>query len=334
MKYKKSKLTLLVCLCVLVSLFFIADASSQELEVVRFYNQPFIARAPIYIAKEEGFFKEEGIDLEFVKLNTPAEALILLMQGALDVSYGPVTPGMFNAVKEGKRIKLTAGTVFYEKGNKSSAFVIRKNGGTLNTDQSLLIRSLAGKKVANPVLGDFFHYLVETLFKNNGVAFKDQDLRIMPFPLIASSIEKGILDAGTLTEPLITPLINKNIISVIAAGDVISGPSTFIVYGPNLLDKKPNLGIRFMRAYLKGCKQYREGKTQRNISIIKKYIGLDEGILAAIDWPVIRPEGILDSEIIKKYQDWALKKKYITEEINVDSMIDFNFIERAREVIK
>ena len=44
-----------------------------------------------------------------------------------------------------------------------------------------------------------------------------------------------------------------------------------VYYGPAILDKDPELGKRFMVGYLKGVKQYNEGKTERNLAILQNY---------------------------------------------------------------
>ena len=52
-----------------------------------------------------------------------------------------------------------------------------------------------------------------------------------------------------------------------------------LYYGPAFLDKDPELGRRFMVAYLQGVKQYNEGKTERNLEILQNYTRLDRDLL-------------------------------------------------------
>jgi NitT/TauT family transport system substrate-binding protein len=236
-KINRTKLIVLCVLLVCINFVCIRGAVSQETKNLKFYYQPTISRAPIYIACEEGFFKEQGINLEFVKLEDASQALILLMQGSLDAMIGPVTAGVFNAVAGGKEIKFVAGAAYFTPGDKFAGLCIRKNSNMRDFDNSGLIKALKNKKIANVIYGDFAHYFIDVLINKNGLSLKDIELVMMPFPAIVGSIEKGTVDAGLLTEPFITSLKDKNLITLIPYSEIFNGPCNFLIYGPNLLLK-------------------------------------------------------------------------------------------------
>ncbi len=60
----------------------------QELTKIKVSVTPFLSYAPIFIAKEEGFFAEQGFDVEFVRFDKTAEAIPALAQGQIDVVSG------------------------------------------------------------------------------------------------------------------------------------------------------------------------------------------------------------------------------------------------------
>lgn len=329
MKIRKYKPLLCVSF-VFISFLFAHEVNPQEPERVRVYYQPVISIAPIIIAYEEGYFKKQGIEVDFVKARDTAEALMLLMQGSLDVIYGALTGGMYNVVKEGKYLKFVAGHTYYLKGNKFAGVVIKSN----LTDSADNLKNLKGKKVAVPILGSLPHYFVETLLKENGVLIKDIELVIMPFDTISVAVNAGIVDAGFLVEPFITLLKGKSGISFISFSEKFPDtPSSFIIYGNNLLNERHQVGIKFMAAYLMGCVQYNNGKTKRNIEILRKHLILDKEMLNKIEWPVIYPEGISNIGILNDYQDWLFEKNYIEEKINTKNMIDKSFMEKANNIL-
>src|SRR5687768_17127207 len=57
---------------------------------------PYLTFAPYYIAEKEGFFAQEGLKIEFVKLTQPADAYPALANGELDVASANASAGMFN----------------------------------------------------------------------------------------------------------------------------------------------------------------------------------------------------------------------------------------------
>lgn len=111
-------------------------------------------------------------------------------------------------------------------------------------------------------------------------------------------------------------------------------PGGFLIYGQKLLVKNPELGIKFMVAYLKGWEKYKEGKTVRNIEILEKRFEMDKELLKKMYWPIINPDGIYKTKILKDYQDWLLEKNYIKEKINIDSLIDLKFLKKAKGILQ
>lgn len=206
-KNKNTRVILFCMLCIFISLFFVAKANAKELQTLKIYYQPVIASAPIIIGDEEGFFKEEGINLEWVKARDMAEALILLLQGSIDVIYSPLSAGVYTAVKEGKNIKLIASVTYHTKGNKFAGLAV--NSPDADTNKVFDIKSLKGKKIGVPALASVLHYCTEVFLQRNEVSINDVELIPMPVPLIMKAIEQGTLDAGHLTEPFLTTLNSR-----------------------------------------------------------------------------------------------------------------------------
>lgn len=327
MKKNWNKSILFFAAIIFVNILFLAKAMAQELETVKVYWFPNLIKPVLFIAEEEGFFQEQGIKIEDVKLQNSAEALILLNQGGLDISASPPSSGIINLIGENKNIRLTAPLIRIGANNTGIVF-LRKYGSP--QDKKSLFKNLKGKKLGIPILGDVTNYLVEKTLETNSLFVKDMEVVVMPLNSIGIALENGSLDAGHLTEPYITLLKNKDKISFIPFSEEFqSAPLTFLIFGPNLLDKKPDLGVRFMKAFLKGCKQYCEGKTKRNIEIIKKYMQFDEETLKNANWPEIIPE-FSNLDMLKGYQDWLLEKNHIKKKVDIELMIDRSFLERAK----
>ncbi len=318
---------------IILNLFSLQHAYSKELEAVKVYYKPTIGQAPIMIAVEEGFFEEQGIKVEFVKVNTSSEIWLLFLNGAIDVKLAAPASALYTAAALNKNIKLVAGSNYLKRGNKSEGLAVR-TGANNKADTETIVKGLKGKKLGILQVGSLASYLVDITLKKYGLSDKDVELVNMPLSSMSQALQSGILDAGILSEPFVSILRMKygDLITMVPFGDASPDtPYIFMVYGERLLVKDPQLGVRFMTAWLKGLRQYDEGKTARNMEIIEKYTELDEETLKNVDWVILNPDGIYESsKILDNYQDWLLGKNLIDKKVPAGSLVDTSFLERAR----
>src|SRR4029078_4589587 len=73
-------------------------SKQRELSKVRLSISHQMSWAPIMLAQAEGFFREEGIDVEYVMIPSAQETLVGLVTGSLDVLSGPTHASFFSAI--------------------------------------------------------------------------------------------------------------------------------------------------------------------------------------------------------------------------------------------
>ena len=73
-----------------------------EMTTVKVAYLPLISNAPLFIAKDEGYFTQQGINVEFEKFQSGAATLPALVNGDIAVSGGALSPGLFNAIAKGR----------------------------------------------------------------------------------------------------------------------------------------------------------------------------------------------------------------------------------------
>ena len=117
-----------------------------------------------------------------------------------------------------------------------------------------------------------------------------------------------------ITEPYITQTLNSDsAVALLPAQDYAPDLVNPLYYGPAILDKDPELGRRFMIAYLQGVKQYNEGKTKRNLAILGNYTRLDQDLLNQSCWILVEETGDLPQQPVRDYMDWMYANKQITQ---------------------
>src|SRR4051812_47756741 len=54
--------------------------------------------APVYMARQRGYFAEEGIDLELIPFKVSSDIVPAIATGEIAVATSAINPGLFNAV--------------------------------------------------------------------------------------------------------------------------------------------------------------------------------------------------------------------------------------------
>jgi len=312
-----------------------ATAQSQQSSapvVLKAVTFPFLSFAPFFIAQEEGYFTEQGLQIEFIKMKEEF-AFQALAKGEVDVWSGLVSIGALNAMHRGAQIRFVAERgSFAADGCPYFGLVARKalvESGELTSPAQLKGRSVAWYRAS------FEEYFLEKVLKKDGVALSDLKKITIPVPADLGAMAKGTLDLTVTSEPWVRRLVQGGHgVLWISAQEVIPDfQFGTTMYGPNLLEKNPDAGNRFMVAYLKGIRQYNQGKTARNLQILAKHTRLKEDLLKQACWSQVSNDGRVNVQSVNAFQNWAKAKGYLDELVGKDNFMDPGFIEYANQVL-
>jgi NitT/TauT family transport system substrate-binding protein len=64
-----------------------------------------------------------------------------------------------------------------------------------------------------------------------------------------------------------------------------------------------------MTAYLRGVRQYNQGKTPRNLEIVSRRVQLNPDTVASLCWASISNDGSLDTKSLLDFQKWGVEQK-------------------------
>lgn len=303
---------------------------ARELTTVRAAYMPIISFGPLYIAQEEGYFEQQGIHLVLEKFPSTSTALPLLITGDIAVSGGQLSPGTVNAIAKGSHIRLVAdkGTIFPGSCN-SSAFLVRRElveSGTVKT-----VSDLRGKTIA---VGTDQSYGFFRVREKGNLTIDDIELHDMPREAISAAFETGAVDGAFIMEPYITQAVMNGKAVVFLPGNAfIPNYSTPLYYGPAFIDGNPELGRKFMVAYLQGVRQYNQGKTERNLDIMAKYTQLGRDLLKQACWVEIAGNGDMPKDAFRDFMDWMLAEGTIREAVSDNQLYDMSFANYANGML-
>ncbi len=106
------------------------------------------------------------------------------------------------------------------------------------------------------------------------------------------------------------------------------------IYGPNFLEKHPELGKKYMIAYLKGVRQYNQGKTDRNVEIIAKYTDMKPEEVKQSCWIAMNANGMINNTGIAGFQEWALARGFLVSLVSPEKLMDMSFAQYASDALK
>ena len=136
-------------------------------------------------------------------------------------------------------------------------------------------------------------------------------------------------------EPDLTLLMNAGDAVILAREEDVLGVYQFatVVFNQNILVDNRDVGIRFLAAYLKGVKQYNEGKTDRNLQILTKATGETAELLKQVCWVALRSDGQIDFPSVDKFQQWSIQRKLLENAVPETKFLDPSLVAAAVKLL-
>jgi NitT/TauT family transport system substrate-binding protein len=312
-----------------------ADSGAHDgaADLVKVVSLPFITFAPFYIGVEEGYFADQGIDVEIVDMRVQEEILPALASGQVDVTSGLVSAGMFNAIARGANVKITAdkgvvdpeGCINWSIAGRSELI---ENGELEDVAQ------IAGRTV-NIVPATWLEYYLAKVLETGGLTLDDIEKVNLSSWSMPDALAQGSIDLAVNSEPWVTRFNAAGHFPVFQLPQEIlpDDSGAVILFGPKLLDENRDLGVRFMTAYLRAVRQYQEGKTARNLEIIADFSELEPELLEEMCWPAIRTTGEVNTDSALAFEEWAVARGYQDSVVAPEQFYDGSYVEAANTLL-
>ena len=298
------------------------------------------AEAGLYIAAGRGYFKQEGLDVEFLPGMVGAEAFPALATGRIDAVGGSFSPGVINAARRGVRVKLVLGMSSYAKDWNAGHLMVRK--ALVDEGKMRDWKDLKGLTVSvTPARPNLAEYIVSKALAKGGLTFDDVKVVEIPFTSMVSALRTGGIDVAHVSEPQSTSTADsgaavkwRNAVEYLPAGFTVA----ILTFGPSLLDA-PGVGERLLAAYLHGARDYntafRPGGTGRaeliRIMIAHTAVKNPE-MYERMGYPYLDPDGTLSMPELNDQAAYFAKASG-TEPVDVASLVDDRYRKAAREKI-
>ena len=294
----------------------------------------------LFIALEKGYFRDQAIEIQPTPFDSAAQMVAPLAAGQLDVGGGAPGAGLANALARGISIKIVAdkGTPSLPGGTAYSGLLIRKelwDSGEVRGPEAL-----KGRKVALPNLGGISpEAALARALESVGLQIGDVELVQIPFPDMVAAFGNGSIDASITIEPFFTVAVERGV-AVKWSGQETWYPDqqiAVLLYAQQFIQEKPEVGRRFMVAYLRGMRDYNDAfvkkdpaKRQEVISILTRNTNLrDPAIYEKVAMPGLDPDGRVSKSALVADQQYYIRIGKQQAPINIDELVDMSFADAA-----
>jgi ABC-type nitrate/sulfonate/bicarbonate transport system substrate-binding protein len=266
-----------------------------------------------------GFFRREGLDVEIQHGLNSAESIAVLASGKSDATLSSLNTALVNAIVRGSRMRIVGAREQLTPGCRDTSMLwgLKKSF----PDGFHSIRQLKGKRLSMDMPTSTQSFFLEYLLEREHMSPSDLTVEYRRGTESALALAAGKIDAA-FTADLLRGQLSK---------DVIRGPSfglffpgfqvAFVVFGGKLLDA-PEIGARFLKAYLEGAREFRSGKTPKFLEDFAREYNLGENFARDFCRESQTKSLVIKLEDLQQYIDWGVARKYIPRPVRADELVD------------
>jgi ABC-type nitrate/sulfonate/bicarbonate transport system substrate-binding protein len=292
-------------------------------EQVKVHNPSFdISVITLFVAKEKGYFREEGLEPLFI-LATPGVGINGLIAGNFDFSAAGGSAS--TAIARGMPLKVLLIHTF-------------KPGFWIFARENLNPSQLRGKKIAVSTFGSLVHTLARLGLKKLGVDVDKEVVMIAAGTddVRLAALKSGAVDAAVFNTPTTIKARREGLKEVVFLGNEVYGLSGGVVTHVKMIETQPETVLKFVTTAVKGLKYFianRDGA----IPIMAKYMRANPEVAREIYETAIQtftPDGMRGEDFMKSEAQIQAAALGIKETPPFERPFDLSFARKANERLK
>jgi NitT/TauT family transport system substrate-binding protein len=260
---------------------------SAELTTLRVSVLPIMHVAPLYFAQKEGYFEDEGIELELSTATTSAAIVPSIMAGEVEIGYGNMTSTILARAQGLPIVSIASADSAGTDPQIDTNAVIVKADSPYQT-----AADLEGKRVAVNALQASNYVTVRASADELGADSSAYQFVELPFPDMISSLAAGNIDAANVTEPFFTQARLSNEYRILYYTLNIAGTRPGFVsdsyYTSEPVLQEHGEAVEGFRRAIEKAKEYATEHPDEMRSTVTDYLDLPAEILPEItlpNWP-------------------------------------------------
>ena len=282
--------------------------------------------APLYVAMSQGYFEEEGLEIELVNGGGADKSMTAVLSGQAQIGLmGPEAAiYVFNEGKEDSAV------VFGQLTKRDGSFLVGRE-----PDEDFQWSDLAGKAIIGGRAGGVPEMTLEYVLRKNGLE-PGVDVEVITniqFNLMGGAFEVGTGDYVTLFEPTASLFEQQGKGYILGAVGAESGevPYTAFMATKSYIKNNPDIIKRFLRAIYKG-QQWVQSATDREIAeaIVEFFPDTTVESLMLVANSYKKIDAWMDTPVMKeeafsRLQEIIIQAGILDEPVKFEDVIDTSY---------
>ncbi|MBP0445766.1 ABC transporter substrate-binding protein [Roseomonas sp. SSH11] len=224
---------------------------AQGLTRLRVSVIPVLDVAPLHAAIAQGYFREEGLEIDTSTTAGGATGLPGVVAGQFRIAFTNTVSALLG-VREGLDFRFVAAAVRSQPNPPDTmAILVRKGSGITNG------KGLEGKRVASNTRNNIVWLRGMAWIEKTGGDWRKVNAVEVPFPQMADALAGGQIDAGLFSEPFVTAALQTHGDKLERIGWFIqeTAPNSSVAHYVAMkedAERNPEIFERFARALAKG----------------------------------------------------------------------------------
>lgn len=299
----------------------------------------FTSHSAGFVALEKGYFKQEGLDVEFRFFQAAAPTAVAVAAGDADFAIAGITGGFINLAGKGA-IRAVGGVLHERKNVDGMALLASKKAYEAGLTEPALLK---GKSLAMTQFGSTFHYMGAVTAEKFGFSIKD--IRLRPLQKVGAMI--GALKSGQVDAMFMVPHIAKPLARGGAAKIVgwlrdwhPDYQITALITSTRNIEKRRGLVEKFLRAYARGIADFNRVMLNQNkdpaaveamVKTIHKYVYTSRPYAKAArsikaGAMYLNPGASLDVNSVKRQLEWNQSQGFVKGNVTLEQIVDTSFV--------
>lgn len=301
-----------------------AQAQSALKKVKMALPSKNVSYLAIYLARNSGLYKQEGIDLELILM--PANlASTAVLTGDLD--YNGAVTGVIGAAVQGRPMKALIFTVA-----RPLEFLMSKK-------EIKELRQLRGKRIAGSSPGGTVTMLTRVVLRNLGLD-PERDVFLNPMGGTGAgrlaALDSGVVDAAILEMPENIRAQQRGYNELLFLGDFVEFPQNGFGTSEKKIREAPEEVSKMVRATLRGLQFIWEEKNrEETLDVIMKEWKISDRKMAGETFKhlsrVLTKDASVKPESVQFLIDVIRENSKVTRPVPVAQVVDYTFVEKARK---
>ncbi len=289
-----------------------APASNGAKSALSVGLMPDTDSVPFIVAKEKGFFAEEGVEVTLHPFKSAMDRDAALQSGQIDGAISDLLAAAF-ARAGGFDVRVTSAT--------DGAYQMIAGRGNDAAD----VRALAGAEIAvsrNTII----EYVTDRILRENGMDSDSlQKVSIPQIPVRLEMLQNGKLPAATLPEPMASIAVANGCKFLTGSGELGINPGVMLFSAKAAADKKESLKAMY-RAYNKAIEYLKKTPREEYIGMVVEKSGFPAAAKDALKLPDYHAAALPKESDVTEVMRWLKEKDLIKQEYTYQNLVVGEFL--------